>query len=210
MSRAQSKSPQASLPADASAAGPRPPAPAPRQAPREALRPQAPLRNVQLGPRAVGSWVPRLTRPAFEKFGFSAATLITDWATIVGPAIAAYAAPERLKWPKLPRSDGADDEPRPAATLVLAVDPGRALDVQYRARQLVERINAYFGYRAVADLRIVQTPMAPPAGSSARPPVPMATAGRPTAPPPEVAAVADEGLRSALLRMAAGVSARRL
>ena len=35
--------------------------------------------------KAVGSFVPQLTRKAFEKYGFSTATLLTDWAVIVGP-----------------------------------------------------------------------------------------------------------------------------
>jgi hypothetical protein len=34
--------------------------------------------------RAVGAFLPRLTRKAFEKYGFSAATLLTDWPAIVG------------------------------------------------------------------------------------------------------------------------------
>ena len=112
--------------------------------------------------RAVGSFVPKLTHKAFEKYGFSAATLITDWAMIVGEDVAGYTAPERLKWP---RGVGIRDdveqgaEGRPGATLVLRVEPARALDVQYKARQLIERINAYFGYRAVAELRLVQAPL---------------------------------------------------
>lgn len=39
---------------------------------------------------------------------------------------------------------------------MLQVDPAVALDIQYQSAQLIERINAYFGYRAVANLRIVQ------------------------------------------------------
>ncbi len=50
--------------------------------------------------RAVGTYVPKLTHKAFEKYGFAAATLITDWAMIVGKDIAGYTAPERLKWPR--------------------------------------------------------------------------------------------------------------
>ena len=54
-----------------------------------------------------------------------------------------------------PRRSGA----RPGATLILRVDPARALDVEYKARQIIERINAYFGYRAIAELRILQAPL---------------------------------------------------
>src|SRR5262245_45216734 len=50
--------------------------------------------------KAVGSFLPRLTQKAFEKYGFSAATLITDWPAIAGLELAAFTAPERLKWPR--------------------------------------------------------------------------------------------------------------
>ena len=48
---------------------------------------------------------------------------------------------------------------RSGAMLVLRVDGAKALDVQYRAQQIIERINAYFGYAAVAQLRVIQAPM---------------------------------------------------
>lgn len=178
------------------------------RASREPVAAPRPLRRTMLGPKAVGSFVPRLTQPAFEKYGFSAATLITDWAGIVGSDLAKYTSPERLKWPKLVPARGKVDEidqGRPGATLVLRVDQGRALDIQYKAAQIIERINAYFGYGAVADLRIVQGVIARTAGRKDEIP----GSRVPSAPPPaEVLAVKDDGLRSALERMAAGLHAR--
>ncbi len=172
----------------------------------------APLRKPQAGAKAVGSFVPRLTRQAFEKFGFSAATLITDWVTIVGADIAAWTAPERLKWPRPVASRGDISEPdhgRPGATLVLRVDQGRALDIEYKRRQIMERINAYFGYRAVAELRIVQSPVAV-GERPARTTDPATPPSRPTPPQAAIlASVADEGVRGALERLAAGLAARR-
>lgn len=110
--------------------------------------------------KTVGSFVPGLTRKVFEKFGFSTAALITDWAAIGGADLAGYTLPERLKWPRGGGGEAEDWETdRRGATLMLRVDPARALDVEYRARQIVERINAYFGYRAVETLRIVQAPL---------------------------------------------------
>jgi hypothetical protein len=160
------------------------------------------------GVKAVGSFVPGLTRKAFEKYGFSAATLIMDWATIAGRELAAYTAPERLKWPRgVERSEedaAATAKGRPGATLVLRVDGGRSLDVQYNGRQIIERINAYFGYAAVADLRIVQAPV----GADVRHTLPQP---RPVGGPltVEVAHVADPGLRDALARLGAEVKAGR-
>ena len=92
---------------------------------------------------------------------------------------------------------------RAGATLVLRVDGARALDVQYKARQIIERINAYFGYAAIAELRILQAPV-----DGRLPPAPVA---RPAAEPltHEVAHIADPGLRGALARLGAGVRAGR-
>ena len=64
--------------------------PAPRL-PADA-RPAMRGRSAFVPARTVGSYVPKLTRKAFEKYGFSAATLLTDWALIVGEDIAGFAA----------------------------------------------------------------------------------------------------------------------
>lgn len=163
--------------------------------------------------RTVGSFVPRLTKPAFERYGFSAATLITDWATIIGADIARYTSPEKLKWPKRVEWSGDDvsdaDRGRPGATLILAVASGRALDVQYKCAQLVERINAYFGYRAVADIRIVQVPAIKPSAGLRVPMLAAAPPIQPAKPRQELAAIAEPSLRAALERMSQGLVARK-
>ena len=149
------------------------------------------VRREHVAAKAVGSFLPRLTRKAFEKHGFAAATLLTDWARIVGAEIARYAQPERIKWPK--------------------GDPARAMDIEYRRAQLAERINGYFGYRAIGEIRIVQTPIVA-ANAGAQPAPPMASAAdcaAPRAPASELVAIADDGLRQALTRMQAGIEATR-
>src|SRR5262245_17644440 len=101
------------------------------QRPRETIDFARKRPNVLHGVKAVGSVLPGLTRQAFAKFGFSTATLITDWPAIAGSELAAYTAPERLKWPRgLERpEDGAHaaGRSRTGATLVLRVDGARAL-----------------------------------------------------------------------------------
>lgn len=173
-------------------------------------------RKPVLGAKAVGSFVPRLTRSAFEKFGFAAATLITDWAQIVGADLARATKPERIKWPKGPaaRTDGGEpDTGRPGATLILRVDDGRALDIQYKTAQIIGRINSYFGYRAIEDIRILQAPIA--RSSAGAPDRDGATAlAQPNradateSAPPILATIKDESLRASLARIAAGLKAR--
>jgi len=165
-----------------------------------------------LSAKTVGSFVPRLTKPAFERYGFSAAALITDWATIVGADVARYTAPERLKWPKRVDWSGDDvseaERGRAGATLVLAVAGGRALDVEYKSAQLIERINSYFGYRAVTAIRITQVAALREA-VAATPSLGISQA--PAAPKPreELAQITAPSLRAALERMAQGLVARR-
>lgn len=115
-------------------------------------------------PHLLGSFVAKLTGKAFEKYGFSAVALLTDWRTIVGADLADCTQPDRLKWPRnvdAYTETAAADRGRPGATLVLRVDSGRSLDVQYRSAEIIDRINAYFGYRAVAELRFIQAPIEP-------------------------------------------------
>lgn len=162
----------------------------------------------RISAKAVGAFVPKLTRKAFEKYGFSAAALLTDWEMIVGKEIAGFAVPERLKWP---RSVGFGDdveagaEGRPGATLLVRVDPAFALEVEYQGAQILERINAYFGYRAVAELRILQAPL-PRKVAAAAPALPI----KPAKPreTPELQAIPNEGLRAALMRLQSAVDSR--
>lgn len=176
---------------------------------RDAAALRAPAASTRgfVSARAVGSYVPKLTHKAFEKFGFAAAALITDWTTIVGADVARYTAPERLKWPRgagMVDGYGEDEKGRPGATLIVRVEPARALDVQYKAQQMLERINGHFGYRAVAELRILQAPLPErSAPALASPLVPPAT------PAPELSGIADERLKAALGRLKSGMMHRR-
>ena len=112
--------------------------------------------------QSVGSFVPQLTRTAMEKFGFPAAAILTDWPAIVGAELAAYTAPERLRWPKRAGEPDSGDNPwngAEGATLILRVEGPRVLELQHRAEQLIERVNAYFGFRAVIEVRLLQAPL---------------------------------------------------
>lgn len=111
---------------------------------------------------AIGAFVPELTKRAFQKYGFSTATILTDWPAIVGSNLAATTRPERLKWPRNNSihndlEDHADQ--RRGATLVLRVEPSHALEVHYQHAVIKDRINSYFGYCAVSEIRVLQAPI---------------------------------------------------
>ncbi len=115
--------------------------------------------------RPIGAFAARTIEPAARARGFTTLALLQEWPSIAGVALASFTAPERLIWPRR-AADEEDGTRRPAqkrpagATLVLRVDGPRAIEVQYRAQQIMERVNAHFGYRAVVELRILQAPIA--------------------------------------------------
>ena len=168
------------------------------------------------GMLAIGSFVAGLAGKAFAKYGFATAGLITEWAAIAGGDLALYTRPERLWWPPA-GVDGDEGAPthrqgrqraRRGATLLLRVDGARGLDVQFSARQIIERINGYFGYAAIAELRILQGPIAPP-GAGKKAPAPR-TADANGSPPPAgedamLMRIGDLALRAALVRLGEGV-----
>lgn len=156
------------------------------------------------GALAVGAFVPGIARAAFEAHGFPTASILSDWPEIIGPEFAPITTPEKLVWPR-----GAEPEPgdtsggntrsahrRAGATLVVRVEGPRALEVQHMAPQLLERVNVYFGYRAVAELRLVQGPV----GGNQEPERPQPET--PDEEPPALDdSIEDEGLRAALSRL---------
>lgn len=162
--------------------------------------------------RAAGSFVPKIAAKAFEKFGFHTAEIMMQWPTIVGTEIAKWTQPERIRWPRMPNGadEAADGGARPGSTLVLRVDPARALDIEYRGAEIIERINRYFGYRAVETLKLIQAPLERATGqtgdSSPKQPTPAGSAAAP--PPPEVAGLPEDDLKAALQALWACVAQR--
>lgn len=125
-------------------------------------RPQAQPRRRALPGKAVGQFLPKLTKRAFEKFGFATAAIATDWEAIVGDELAAKARPERLTWPRQAGQENDDAGQgcgRSGATLTLRVSPASALEIDYSRGLLQDRLNAYFGYRAIAKIKVIQGEM---------------------------------------------------
>lgn len=119
--------------------------------------------NRYVSARPLARFVPDLTKKIFQKRGFSSAQLIADWSDIIGAQWAQQCQPEKLSWPRTARGvDETDMSPPPGATLILRTDPAFALEIDYASAQIADRINAHFGYRAIAAIKINQGPLAAP------------------------------------------------
>ncbi len=147
------------------------------------------------GLRAVATSVNKVVRPIWRKRGLADASLVTDWPAIVGPDLAGQCHPQRLVRKR-------DDS---GGTLHVVVAGPLALELQHLAPQVIERINAYFGYQAVGRLRLHQGPIKRP--TQQRKPVPE------TSEPPGLAdrltSVDDPDLKRALHSLGRAVLARK-
>lgn len=113
------------------------------------------------GVKSVGHYLPQITRPVFEKFGYQRAALHTDWHSIVGEPLCHFTAPEQIKH-QTRGNEAAEFEQegqKKGAVLVVRVEGPAALEVQHQAPQIIERINSYFGFRAIESIRILQAPL---------------------------------------------------
>jgi len=86
--------------------------------------------------------------------GFASTEIISRWADIVGPEIAAHSEPMKIAWP---RPIG-EERPEPA-TLVLRVDGPAALEIQHLSAVIVERVNRFFGWQAIGQIALRQAPL---------------------------------------------------
>jgi hypothetical protein len=139
-------------------------------------------------------------RNASEGRGFAESRLLTHWAEIVGDAVASSANPVNISY-----SRGGM-----GATLTLLTTGSMAPILEMQKVQILEKVNACYGYRAVARIRITQTaPTGFADGRVAFTPAPKAK------PKPDTATlekardvacgIANDDLRTALEALAANV-----
>jgi hypothetical protein len=140
--------------------------------------------------------LPRVAGPALRRRGFSEAKVVTDWTEIIGAELARATMPERLTFPQGPEGGG---------TLRIRAAGPLALELQHLEPLVIERINRYFGYRAVSRLSFVQAvalPGRPPAKEKPQPRLTEAEAARLT---DTVAGIEDKSLKEALERLGKSV-----
>ena len=146
--------------------------------------------------RQVAELLPAVGGAAFKRFGFVQSSIVSRWPEIVGERFAQASAPESIRFPPGSRQDG---------VLTVTVRGAHAPMMQHVAPELIERVNRFFGYAAVARIQIRQ-------GDVARA-MPRVERARPAPAPPELGeglkAIADPELRAVLESLAAGVASSR-
>lgn len=134
-----------------------------------------------------------------KRQGFASTEIITRWADIVGPEVAAHSEPLKISWPRA--LEGAEAPPEPA-TLVLRVEGPAAIEIQHLSAVILERVNRFFGWQAIGRISLRQAPLRRRTPQAAPPPPDPAVQARIAASLPQIE---DEDLRAALARLGAAV-----
>lgn len=103
--------------------------------------------------RAISDLMPEVGRTAFRQFGFVQSSVVTRWPEIVGLRHAEVCAPEAIRFPPGEKVDG---------ILELVVIPAHAPLIQHVIPEIIERVNRFFGYRAVSRVKLRQGAVKPP------------------------------------------------
>lgn len=95
--------------------------------------------------KSIDRLLPNLLKPLAKKRGFHEASILTNWLKVIGPEYAAALKPSKISYTR--------SAPY-VAILHAFVDPVRALEIQYCAPQILERINTYLGCKAITTLKL--------------------------------------------------------
>ncbi|MGQ7829543.1 DUF721 domain-containing protein [Altererythrobacter sp. Z27] len=138
----------------------KPPKPAGKQGARKPAQPYSRPRGGS--PKPIGELMPQIGRTAFRRFGFVQSSVVTRWPEIVGPVHARVCAPEAIRFPPGEKTDG---------ILQLVVVPAHAPLIQQVTPEIMDRVNRFFGYKAVARVKLRQGEVKPArAETPAKPP----------------------------------------
>jgi hypothetical protein len=102
--------------------------------------------------RPIAELMPEVGRTAFRKFGFVQSSVVSRWPEIVGAAHARVSLPQAIRFPPGEKADG---------ILELLVEPAHATLIQHVIPEIIERVNRFFGYRAVARVKLKQGAVKP-------------------------------------------------
>ena len=97
--------------------------------------------------RSISDLMPEIGRAAFRRYGFIQSSVVSRWPEIVGERYAEVSLPESIRFPRGEKEGG---------TLHLLVSGAHATMMQHITPDIIERVNRFFGYNAVSQVRFRQ------------------------------------------------------
>ena len=105
-------------------------------------------------PQSIGDTVKNINKNFISKFGKLEFIIHSNWPKIVGSYFTDYSQPNQITRVRDYENDTGETVYK--GYLNVSVAPAAALEFQHFKDIIIEKINSYFGYKAVIDLRITQ------------------------------------------------------
>ena len=96
------------------------------------------------GLRSFGNSLPRGIKGILKKNGYNYSEIISKWSVLVGKNISNCCYPKSIKMKK-GDSNG---------TLILEVKRGDEMQIEYSKKEIINKINSYFGYKLIDEIRL--------------------------------------------------------
>ena len=96
------------------------------------------------GLRSFGNTLPRGIKQILKKNGYNYSEIISKWNLLVGKDISNYCYPKSITMSR-ENKNGA---------LVILVERGNEINVEYSKKEIINKINSYFGYQLISEIRL--------------------------------------------------------
>ena len=96
------------------------------------------------GLRSFGNTLPRGVKGILKRNGYNYSEIINKWNMLVGNDISECSYPKSIKMTKVNEK----------AILIIAVERGNEIEVEYSKNEIINKINGYFGYQLINEIKI--------------------------------------------------------
>jgi|TARA_B110000211_G_C14046901_1_gene539422 hypothetical protein len=101
-------------------------------------------KNFIQGLRPFSNSIPHGLKKIFKKNGHNFSSIVNNWSKMIGSEIASNCHPSSVKFEK-----GSVN-----GVLLLNVIHGKEIEVEYSKHQIIERINSFFGYNCISQIKL--------------------------------------------------------
>ena len=101
-------------------------------------------KNFIQGLRPLSNTLPPQIKKVLKKNGFNLSSIVDNWTKIIGNDISNNCYPINIK--ALGNSKN--------VTLILNVMHGKEIDIEYNKKNIIDKINSYFGYTFIKNIQI--------------------------------------------------------
>ena len=105
-------------------------------------------------PKTIGDSLKKINRDFSNKYGKIEYLIIAKWPKIVGQFFANHSEPNKIS--RIPDGENDTGDVIYSNYLHINVSPVAAVEFQHFKDKIIDKINSYFGYKAISNIRLKQ------------------------------------------------------